>query len=223
MADEPIADVVGRVLGHPLWHPISDPDAVTLARYIQRMVGWETVSLEDEVAQRDATIARLTEERDKLRALGLERLATIETYYAKTCELMGRLDAAYGETNAAREERDGWREEARRLDRDLARLAETCADTAIGRWLRTEIANIRVAAYPDRLGPDGRPDWTMDAAGFTNASPVYRELVAEVERLIRGDAATIMSGRSDITARLIVSQLAHVHGLAPVVGRRGKT
>ena len=59
-------------------------------------------------------------------------------------------------------------------------------------------------------------DWTCSDDGRSNSSPKYLELVGEVERLIRGDAFKLIAGRADMTARLIVSQLAHVHGLAPV-------
>lgn len=65
-------------------------------------------------------------------------------------------------------------------------------------------------------------DWTADENGRSNASPEYLELVRAVERLIRNEAHTLIAGQAGVTARLIVSQLAHVHGLAPVVGRRGE-
>lgn len=65
-------------------------------------------------------------------------------------------------------------------------------------------------------------DWTMDGDGRSNASLEYLELVRAVERLIRSEAHTLIAGQADVTARLIVSQLAHVHGLAPVAGRRGE-
>lgn len=60
----------------------------------------------------------------------------------------------------------------------------------------------------------GPTDWTA-FNGRTNCSPLFEKLVEEVERLIRGDARTLMAGRADSTARLVLAQLAHVHGLAP--------
>ena len=59
-------------------------------------------------------------------------------------------------------------------------------------------------------------DWTMDlSTGRTNSSPKFEELVVEVTRLIHNDAHMIISGNAGATARLIVAQLAHKHGLAP--------
>lgn len=58
--------------------------------------------------------------------------------------------------------------------------------------------------------------WTSSAEGITNSSPKYLELVAVVEQLIRQDAHMLISGRADITARMIVARLAHAHGLAPI-------
>jgi hypothetical protein len=59
------------------------------------------------------------------------------------------------------------------------------------------------------------PNWTQGPEGHTNASPEYQHIVAHVERLIRNDAASLIAGRADITARLIVSHLAHVYGMVP--------
>lgn len=58
-------------------------------------------------------------------------------------------------------------------------------------------------------------DWTADSDGRTNSSEIYLHLVEEIERLIRGDAHMLISGRADATARLIMAQLAHIHGLVP--------
>lgn len=55
----------------------------------------------------------------------------------------------------------------------------------------------------------GAPDWTKD-------SPEFLRLCGEVERLIRGEAHSLISGNAGATARLIMAQLAHVHGLAPL-------
>lgn len=57
--------------------------------------------------------------------------------------------------------------------------------------------------------------WTTAESGWTNASPEFERLCSEVERLIRQDAFSLIAGRADNTARLIMAQLAHVHGLAP--------
>lgn len=57
-------------------------------------------------------------------------------------------------------------------------------------------------------------DWT-ESDGQSNSSPTYLALVKEVERLIRADAHTLLSGGAGLTARLIMAQLAHVHHLSP--------
>lgn len=63
---------------------------------------------------------------------------------------------------------------------------------------------------------DPSKDWTVDPeTGRSDSSPLYLSLVLEVERLIRGDAHTLIAGRAQNTARLIVSHLAHKHGLVP--------
>lgn len=48
----------GRDFEDAEWIASTRTDAVTLARYVQRMLGWETVSLEDEIRQRDIEIAK---------------------------------------------------------------------------------------------------------------------------------------------------------------------
>jgi len=60
-----------------------------------------------------------------------------------------------------------------------------------------------------------RTDWTRSAAGQSNASPIYLGLVAEVGSLIRSSAHDLISGNAEGVARLIVSRLAHVHGVGP--------
>lgn len=57
-------------------------------------------------------------------------------------------------------------------------------------------------------------DWTTKD-GRANTSGKYLEIVGEVERLIRNDAHKLIAGRADLTARLIVSQLAFKHGMRP--------
>lgn len=58
-------------------------------------------------------------------------------------------------------------------------------------------------------------DWTYDKNGNSNSSEEFKKLCDEVERLIRSDAHSLISGNVASTARLIVAQLAHVHGLRP--------
>lgn len=58
-------------------------------------------------------------------------------------------------------------------------------------------------------------DWTCDRQGRSNASALFEKLCEEVERLIRDDARALIAGNAGSTARLIMAQLAHVHGLAP--------
>ncbi len=74
-----------------------------------------------------------------------------------------------------------------------------------------------------RVGTHGAPpvserastaDWTRKK-GQSNSSDEFLQLCEAVERLIRADAFHLIAGRADMTARLIMAQLAHVHGLAP--------
>lgn len=59
-------------------------------------------------------------------------------------------------------------------------------------------------------------DWTVDSeTGRSNSSAEYLALVGEVSRLIRDGAHSLLAGNSLSVARTIMSQLAHVHGLAP--------
>lgn len=58
-------------------------------------------------------------------------------------------------------------------------------------------------------------DWTSKD-GISNTSDKYLEICKVVENLIRGDAHMLMAGRADATARLIVSNLAHKHGMVIV-------
>jgi len=61
-----------------------------------------------------------------------------------------------------------------------------------------------------------RTDWTRDETGRSNSSVHFKRIVAHVERLIREDAHKLIAGRADMTAGLIVAQLAHVYGFEPV-------
>ncbi len=58
-------------------------------------------------------------------------------------------------------------------------------------------------------------DWTASPASVSNDSPLYLDLIAEVDRLIREGAHSLITGHSAQVARLIVSHLAHGRGLAP--------
>ena len=59
-------------------------------------------------------------------------------------------------------------------------------------------------------------DWTVDTrTGKSNSSPTFLMLVDEVTRLIKDDAHYLISTGPQGTARLIMAQLAHVHGLQP--------
>lgn len=69
-------------------------------------------------------------------------------------------------------------------------------------------------------------DWTVDpVTKRCNSSPEFLRLTAAVERLIRDSAHTLIAGRADNVAGLIMAQLAHVHGMRPkeipVSTRRG--
>lgn len=59
-------------------------------------------------------------------------------------------------------------------------------------------------------------DWTIDPqSGRTNSSERYIQLAGEVEQMIRNSAFSLLAGRADSVARLIISQLAHAHRLVP--------
>jgi transcriptional regulator with XRE-family HTH domain len=58
-------------------------------------------------------------------------------------------------------------------------------------------------------------DWTVGADGRSNSSAAFVALRDAVERIIRDDSHTLISGRAGSTAGLIMAQLAHVHGLRP--------
>ena len=67
-------------------------------------------------------------------------------------------------------------------------------------------------------------DWTVKD-GRVNNSDQFEDLVKHVDELIRGQAHDLIAGRSEAVARLIMAQLAHVHGLTPApqtVDRHGR-
>ena len=60
-------------------------------------------------------------------------------------------------------------------------------------------------------------DWTLDKSTLrSNSSELFNDLCKEVESVIRGDAFALIGGRADLTARLVVAQLAHKHKLIPM-------
>lgn len=59
------------------------------------------------------------------------------------------------------------------------------------------------------------PDWTKNAEGTSNSSPLYLRLVATVTQMIRDDGHNLLGGHAERTAGLILAKLVHVHGLAP--------
>ncbi len=58
-------------------------------------------------------------------------------------------------------------------------------------------------------------DWTCAPDGRSNSSEKFDECVNAVQRLILDSAFDLIRGNSEAVARLIVAQLAHVHGLVP--------
>ena len=56
--------------------------------------------------------------------------------------------------------------------------------------------------------------WTYKN-GRSNSSDAFQFLCDEVESMIRGGAHSLIAGNAGSVARLIVAQLAHVHGLVP--------
>ena len=56
--------------------------------------------------------------------------------------------------------------------------------------------------------------WT-EKDGRANSSDLYVGLREEIGRIIRDDAHTLIAGRADLTAGMILSQLAYVHGFGP--------
>jgi hypothetical protein len=61
-----------------------------------------------------------------------------------------------------------------------------------------------------------KPDWTRAKNGTANSSERFQTAVAEVRRLILDNGGWNLDRHwVDGTARLIVAQLAHVHGFAP--------
>lgn len=67
-------------------------------------------------------------------------------------------------------------------------------------------------------------DWTVDVkTGRSNSSKKFMELCGEVERLILSSGHALLNGQTSQTARLIMAQLAHLHGLKPVRNKREAT
>ena len=60
-------------------------------------------------------------------------------------------------------------------------------------------------------------DWTLDKSTLrSNSSELFTDLCKEAESVIRDDAFALIGGRADLTARLIMAQLAHKHQLIPI-------
>ena len=73
------------------------------------------------------------------------------------------------------------------------------------------------------MKPKQTRDWTVDPkTGRSNSSKKYLEICRSIEGVIRKSAYDLIAGRADATARLIVAQIAHVHGLAPKPRRKAK-
>ncbi len=53
------------------------------------------------------------------------------------------------------------------------------------------------------------PNWDVSPEGRSNDSILFREIVKMIAAIIRNDATTLLSGNTNSTARLILSQLAH--------------
>ena len=60
-------------------------------------------------------------------------------------------------------------------------------------------------------------DWTVGHDGRSNNSAKFLSACQAVDRLIQNSGSDIVHGRTSAVARLIVAQLAHVHGMAPTV------
>ena len=77
------------------------------------------------------------------------------------------------------------------------------------------------ASGADRGGPGMSKqldDWTVKD-GCANSSDEFERLTREIARLIRDQAHQLLHGNTEAASRLILAQLAHVHGLAPKVNR----
>lgn len=90
--------------------------------------------------------------------------------------------------------------------RQGASIAEEHVD-----YVRTEV----VQKFINDQLTEERTDWTAKD-GRSNSSELFGRIAARVAELIRNDAHMLRRGRSDATGRLIVAQLAHDWGMAPV-------
>lgn len=52
-------------------------------------------------------------------------------------------------------------------------------------------------------------DWTVGHGTRSNTSQEFVVLCAAIEKIIRGEAATLIAGRADSTARIIAAHIAH--------------
>jgi hypothetical protein len=103
----------------------------------------------------------------------------------------------------------------------LADCGKAEGDRGFSSQVRAKVLELLHGYAEDGRG--GRPavpaaGWTADESGRTNASAVYKRLCREVDALLReGGGHCLDPGWTAGKARLIMSQLAHVHGLAPAL------
>lgn len=64
--------------------------------------------------------------------------------------------------------------------------------------------------------PKSAHDWTADpTTGRSNSSKSFREMVANVEKILRESASSIVNGDLTAVAQTVVATLAHQHRLSP--------
>jgi hypothetical protein len=62
-------------------------------------------------------------------------------------------------------------------------------------------------------------DWTADEHGRSNSSSEYRAACMTIERIIRASGRDLINGMVEPVARNIMSELVHMHRLAPPTRR----
>jgi len=72
----------------------------------------------------------------------------------------------------------------------------------------------RARAFKE-LWEDNLQDWTKDPETGED-SEQYLKLAGIIDEIIRTSAKDLIFGKSEKVARLILSKLAHEHGLAPI-------
>lgn len=59
-------------------------------------------------------------------------------------------------------------------------------------------------------------DWTLNPITHrSNSSELFLAVEREIGRILRGSAASLIAGRTDDVAGLILAQLAHRYGFSP--------